>query len=70
MKMVINDYESKDIIRFMREWTELTQNEFAKTLHRSRESIAKIETGTRNCYLKTFLDIANKHGIKVTLEKK
>ena len=70
MKMVINEHEAKDIIRVMREWTELTQDEFAKTIDRGREGIAKIEAGTRNCYLKTFLEIANKHGITVTLEKK
>ena len=69
MKMVINEYEAKDILRIMREWTELTQDEFAKSVGRGREGIAKIEAGTRNCYLKTFLDIANKHGIKITLEK-
>ncbi len=70
MKAIINDYEDKDIARLMREWTELTQKDFAASVFRSLDSIKKIETGQRNLYLHTFLEWVNKHNIKITIEKK
>ena len=69
MRMVINDYEVNDIMRIMREWSNLRQQDVAESLNRSRDGIIKIEKGYRNTYLKTFLEMANKNGIKVIMEK-
>lgn len=33
MKLMANDYPSKEIIKIIREWTELTQNDFGKSIH-------------------------------------
>lgn len=70
MGIVANKYEPKDIFRFMREWSELTQGEFGKTINRSRDGVQKIESGKRGYNMQTFLDVANKHGIEIILEKK
>ena len=48
MKIILNDYEPKDIAKMIRESTDLSQKEFAKTVNRSEHSIKKIETGQRN----------------------
>lgn len=70
MKIVANDYTAPEIIRIIREWTELSQKEFGKTVHRSERGIQAFELGERNYSLQTLLQIANTHGITITIEKK
>ncbi len=70
MKIKANNYKPQEIIRIIREWTELSQNEFAKTVNRSKSSIQAYEQGVRHCSLDTLLQIANTHEISITIEKK
>ncbi len=70
MKIIANDYEPKEIIRVIREWSELTQKEFGKTIHRSEKGIQAFELGTRNYDMRTLIQIAKVHGLKITIEKK
>ena len=70
MKLIANDYEPEDIIRIIREWTELTQEDFAKSINKSRKSIQLYEDGTVRYSIETLLDIAKKHNLKITIEKK
>lgn len=70
MKAILNDYEVKDIVKMLREWTGETQEGFAKRVNRSYASIRKIESGERNIYLHTLLEWADIFGIKITMEKK
>ena len=70
MKIIANDYTPEQIIRIIREWTELSQKEFGKTINRSESGIQAYELGNRNYNMKTLIQIANKHGITITLEKK
>ena len=69
MKIIANEYSPNEIIRIIREWTELTQKEFWKTIHRSEKGIQAFELGTRNYDMKTLIQIANTHGLKITIEK-
>lgn len=70
MKMIVNNYEPKDIIKIIREWTELTQKDFGKSINRSLRGIQDYEAG-RRCYnINTLLDIAEKHNLTITIEKK
>lgn len=69
MKLELNDYESEDIVRIMREWTGKTQKEFAKSIDYREGSISKMETAKRNVYLHTFIKMAKKNGISVYMEK-
>ena len=69
MKIEFSEYDPKDIIRIIREWTELTQKDFGKTIHRSEKGIQAFELGTRNYDMKTLIQIANTHGLKITIEK-
>ncbi len=70
MKIIANDYTPKEIIRIIREWTELTQKEFGKTIHRSERGIQAFELGERNYDLNTLIQIAKVHGLKIIIEKK
>lgn len=70
MKINANNYDAKDIIKIIREWTELSQKKFGETINRGRDSINNIENGRNRMYLNDFLDMCNKHNIKITIEKK
>ena len=68
-KANITNLKPQDIVLLIREWSEETQKEFAKTVNKSYSSITKIETGERNIYLYTFLEWCKINGIKVIMEK-
>jgi len=70
MKVVANDYPIKDIFKMLREWSELTQKDFAKSLNKSKATIECWEYGVSTMSFKTFMEIAKKYGYTVTIEKK
>lgn len=70
MKLNANKYEPNEIVRIVREWTNLSQENFAKEIGRSRNSINNIEHKRNRIYLNDFLKICNKFNINITLEKK
>lgn len=53
----------------LREWTNLTQEQFGKTIHRSDRSVRMLESGESHLTVETLLKIAKTHGIKITVEK-
>ena len=69
MKFRLNDYEAKDVIRILREWTELDRKEFGKSINRSSNSIKSYENGTRNYTVKLLQDIIKQYNITVVFEK-
>ena len=70
MKFVMNDYEPKEIMKIIREWSEMTQEQFGKTLNKNRKTIQHYELGDRNYNIVTLLEIAKKHNLIITVEKK
>jgi len=70
MRMRANDYEPKEIIKIIREWTELTQNDFAKSIRRSRKTIEGYEYGKINVNLTVLLKICRAHDIEIIIQKK
>lgn len=58
------------IMRIIREWTQLSQKEFAKSINRSESGIQAFELGKRSYDVKTLLQIAQIHNIEITIEKK
>ena len=61
MKIIANEYETKEIMKIIREWTGLTQRDFGKSLNRSRDSINNIENGRNKVYFDTLMEIAKKY---------
>lgn len=49
--------------------TNLTQEEFGKTIYRSKRSIRLLETGERHLSVQTLLEIARIHNIKIIIKK-
>ena len=70
MKLIANDYEPKDVIRIIREWTELTQKEFGKSIGKSERTIQDYEAGRCRYYIDTLYKIAQVHKITIVIEKK
>lgn len=70
MKLITNNYKATEVLRTIREWSELTQYEFGKSINYSMRTIQHYEEGTRRCTLDTFLEMAKVHDITITLEKK
>lgn len=69
MKIKANDYKANDLIRILREWTELNQKDFGKTFNKTRDSINNYENGRNRIYLNDFLNMCNQNNIKITLER-
>lgn len=70
MKVNCNKYETKEIIKFMRDCSEKTQTEFAKDVNKKRGWTAKLEGGDTNITLKDFLKLANINNIEIIMQKK
>ncbi len=70
MKANITKMQTQDIVIMMREWSELTQVQFANHVGKSYSTISKVETGERNLYLHTFLEWCRLNNIDITIEKK
>lgn len=69
MKIIANDYDSKDIMKMLRESTDLKQGEFANAINKSRRTVQSYENGTRAYSFNTFMEVAEKYGFRVTIEK-
>jgi ribosome-binding protein aMBF1 (putative translation factor) len=69
MKLKFNDYEPKEVIRIIREWTGLTQKEFGASIGKSERAIQHYEAGQRRYYTETLAKIIKVHKIKITIEK-
>ena len=70
MQMKANDYKPKEIVRFIREWTELTQSDFAKSIQKSKKTLQDYEYGRSNISLSVFLRMCRAHDIEVIIRKK
>lgn len=72
MKLIIrkNRYTKGDIMRIIREWTGLTQKQFAQDIGKSEGSVQKYEADEVNYGIETLLEIVKKHDLVITIEKK
>lgn len=70
MQIKASNYESNEIIKFIREWTGLTQKQFGKPLYLSERSIRAYESGETKVRVETLLDICKIYGIDITISKK
>lgn len=70
MKIVANSYKPNEIIKIIREWSELNQKDFAKTINKSKDTVQSYELGRNKMSLNTFLEMAKEHNLVITIEKK
>lgn len=72
MKLIIrkNRYTKGEIMRIIREWTGLTQKQFAQDIGKSEGSVQKYEADEVNYGIETLLEIVKKHDLVITIEKR
>lgn len=70
MKIIANNYTPGETIKIIRQWTELNQTDFGKTIDRGRDAIAKIESDQNKISFNKLIEIAKKHNLIITIEKK
>lgn len=69
MKINANKYETKDIIKIIREWTNKTQKEFGHDINKTNEWVKANESGKTNYYFKDLLALCKKNNIYITISK-
>lgn len=70
MKIKLNDYSTNDIIRIIREWTDLDRNDFGKLINKSEHTIKNYEIGKSNYTVLLLQEIAKKYKLDITIEKR
>ena len=69
MKVNLKDYDRGSFIKFIREWTGLTQKEFGKELGKSLRTIQEYEAGDVNYGINVLYTISKEFNIDVIFEK-
>ena len=70
MKIKLNDYDEGTFIKVIREWTGLTQKEFAKVLGKSERQIQYYEAGTVSYNIRFLKRITKEFNIDIYSEMK
>jgi len=70
MKLNMKDYTKGEAIRIIREWTSLTQKDFAKRIGKSKRSVEQYEAGTVNYGIEVLKTIAKEFDIDIIINKK
>lgn len=69
MKINANKYETKDILKIIREWTNKTQKDFGNDVGKTNEWVKANEAGKTNYYFKDLLDLCKKNNIDIIISK-
>ena len=69
MRINASKYEPKEVMKIVREWTNLTQKDFGKLINKSNEWVKANESGKTNFYFKGLLQIAKLNNIDIIITK-
>lgn len=70
MKVIIDQYEPKEIIKFIRQYTGLTQEKFGKKIGKSKDTIQSYELGRNKMSFDNFVELTKTFNLKITIEEK
>lgn len=70
MKLNAEHYKANELLKFIRQGLDLTQEELAKKINISKSSIEKYEYGTANYTFETLIKIANKCNLEIIIQTK
>lgn len=70
MKLNMKDYTKGEAIRIIREWTNLTQKDFAKRIGKSKRTIEQYEANKVNYGVEVLKTIAKEFDIDIIIAKK
>lgn len=66
----MNEYNKGEIIKIIREWSELTQKDFAKKIGKSKRTVEEYESNRVSYSIDTLKKIAEIFNLSITIEKK
>ncbi|HIU11360.1 MAG TPA: helix-turn-helix transcriptional regulator [Candidatus Onthocola stercorigallinarum] len=70
MEINATKYKGKDILKFIRENSNMTQKEFAKTINKTRDWQASNETGRSRYFIDDLIEIAKAHNLDIIIKDK
>ncbi len=70
MEFNMKDYSKGEAIRIIREWTNLTQKDFAKRIGKSKRTVEQYEAGTVNYGVEILKTISKEFDIDIIIQKK
>ncbi len=70
MEIKATKYKGKDILKFIRENSNMTQKEFAKTINKTRDWQASNETGRSRYFIDDLIEIAKVHNLEIIIKDK
>ena len=70
MEINATKYKGKDILKFIRENSNMTQKEFGNLVNKSSEWVKANECGKTNYYFKDLLELAKKCNIEIIIRQK
>lgn len=70
MEIKANNYKANEILRFIRQNTDMTQKDFANTIGKSEDWEYSNECGRSRFYFSDLIEIANKHNLEIIIKDK
>lgn len=70
MLVKFSEYEPKEVIKFIRQATELTQKQFGNSIGKSERAIQNYESGRRTYNSDLLKLICKVHNIEIVISKK
>ncbi len=70
MKIKMNDYSDGEILKILREWNHLTQEELGRKIGKNRRTIYDYETELYTYNMKTLRKIAKSLNLEIIIQKK
>ena len=70
MEIKANKYKANEILKFIRQNTNLTQKEFAKRINKSEDWQYSNEAGRSRYFFSDILEIANKYDLEIIIKDK
>lgn len=70
MEINATKYKGKDILKFIRENSNMTQKEFAKTINKTKDWQASNETGRSRYFIDDLIEIAKAHNLDIIIKDK
>ena len=70
MEIKANKYKANEILKFIRQNTNLTQKEFAKRINKSEDWQYSNEAGRSRYFFNDIIDIANKYNLVIIIKDK
>lgn len=70
MRLKLNDYSDGEILKMIREWRNLSQEELAKKIKKNRRTIYDYEAGNYTYNMQTLRKIAKELNLNIIIETK